>query len=443
MRRDNSAESANLRAELEKLVSEDAAHRLFAIEAIVRPTFEAFPKNSAGKIPMQAMHSIARSYFAEEHGWMIKGFEFVDAIGAKPKQLHSSQILHKRAPQLAQALSEGHRLEIGLSLSDLVLVVAALEHLILDESTNVLSAAFTLHGISSEGELDARQVAEVLESFMVLFRRGVRSDLANATQHKLDMAIAEVHSDWGKLVTYVANSIESHRQDGSFSYGDVSQIMRDMLLRYGKWQNSECVEMRDKLVSLQLPGTGRVPFALFHEQPENEHYSFRESVEYLRQLNALDEAEEGNPKVLIANYLASPSNCIASSEFFSVCCLNECERLFNDLEIRLQSSDVSLKQLFAAVRETSSNTVAAPRELSANITTMAERLSLDGSTTIPIHSGEFRRWFHHVFPNECPFPTSLDVAAEEAMRAAADRWLGRNRAPAWQVNAVGESIQSS
>ena len=42
--------------------------------------------------------------------------------------------------------------------------------------------------------------------------------------------------------------------------------------------------------------------------------------------------------VLIANYLLGASNCIASSQYFAVCCLNECEGIVNHFEAQTLES---------------------------------------------------------------------------------------------------------
>ena len=49
---------------------------------------------------------------------------------------------------------------------------------------------------------------------------------------------------------------------------------------------------------------------------------FRESVEYLRQLGAL-EGEEFH--VLMPNYMLGPSNCDGTTSFYDLCCPNACE----------------------------------------------------------------------------------------------------------------------
>ena len=51
---------------------------------------------------------------------------------------------------------------------------------------------------------------------------------------------------------------------------------------------------------------------------ETLQWQLSESVEYLRQLGALDDADPSNLRVIIPSYLSGASNCIASSTFYSV-----------------------------------------------------------------------------------------------------------------------------
>jgi len=101
---------------------------------------------------------------------------------------------------------------------------------------------------------------------------------------------------------------------------------------HGKWQNADCRDMKEHLMTLDKRGNGRIPLDTFYKTDAGSAYEFTESREYLREVGALDESLKGNPSVLIANYLAGPSNCIASNSYYSVCCLSECEHLMNDIE---------------------------------------------------------------------------------------------------------------
>jgi len=160
--------------------------------------------------------------------------------------------------------------------------------------------------------------------------------------------------------------------------------------------------MKEDLMDLSPTGDGRVPLKNFYSQPQNADYQFTESVEYLRKVGALDETGSGSPKVLIANYMAGPSNCIASSTYFSVCCLSECEGMMSELESKIRAPATSPEHLLDVVRNLTS--ADAPLQ---KIDVLAEKLSViakqnDGE--VPLHGRLFAQWLHHAFPNECPYP---------------------------------------
>ena len=93
--------------------------------------------------------------------------------------------------------------------------------------------------------------------------------------------------------------------------------------RYGRWQNTECLDLKGRLAGYGDTVTGRVRLADFYSGAVRDgHWQFTESVAYLRELGALDESDPENPRVIIANYINSPSNCVASSSYYSVCCIN-------------------------------------------------------------------------------------------------------------------------
>merc|ERR1719478_1648772 len=96
-------------------------------------------------------------------------------------------------------------------------------------------------------------------------------------------------------------------------------------------------------------------------------WQFQDSVSYLRQLGSLDETDPGNPRVIIANYISSPSNCIASSSFYSVCCKDECEDLLGHLEQEIAAPEATTAQIVTLVSKLSSSSVVAPRKLSSSL----------------------------------------------------------------------------
>merc|ERR1719343_1786889 len=110
----------------------------------------------------------------------------------------------------------------------------------------------------------------------------------------------------------------------------------------------ECGMMKTTLLGLALSGDdsradkvskgGRVAYEVFHAEPSHELFQFTEPAEYLQQSGSLELGPDGGndgAEVLIANYLLGPSNCIASTEYFSVCCVNQCEALTSEIEAKV------------------------------------------------------------------------------------------------------------
>jgi len=182
--------------------------------------------------------------------------------------------------------------------------------------------------------------------------------------------------------------------------------------------------MTADLRGLDLMGSGRVSLDKFYSQPKSADYVFTESTQYLRQIGALDEADGVKPQVRIANYLMGPSNCIASSSFFSVCCLSECEGLMKELEQKIQAPTASAVQLLSLVGNMSSSSVEAPRELPeplvAKLWTIAER----HNGKVLLHARLFAQWMHFAFPSECPYPHVV----EDTTVLTPGHWSGQQQA---------------
>jgi len=175
--------------------------------------------------------------------------------------------------------------------------------------------------------------------------------------------------------------------------------------RYGRWQDTECRSLKHQLVSMEDPGTGRVPLDKFYGSAlTNSSWSFMESVPYLRQLGALDETDPERMSVMIPNYVNSPSNCVASSKFYSVCCIDECENLLFTLEDRIAAPDATPALIEQMVSVLPSDTIPAPRELSTSLKQRLEEVATHHGGRVPLHGRLFAQWMHHAYPRECPYP---------------------------------------
>jgi diadenosine tetraphosphatase ApaH/serine/threonine PP2A family protein phosphatase len=154
-------------------------------------------------------------------------------------------------------------------------------------------------------------------------------------------------------------------------------------------------------------GTGRVRLSDFYRpasQGDAGAWQFQESIGYLRELGALDESNPDDPRVMISNYLTSQTNCIASSDYYSVCCLNECEGLLAHLEKEIAAPEAKSAHIAELISALPSSTVAGPRVLSATLRSRLEDIAVEHGGLVQLHSRLFSQWMHHAYPRECPFP---------------------------------------
>jgi len=281
-----------------------------------------------------------------------------------------------------------------VSLSDVVGTIAALEYLLLGESTALLRSAYALNERSVAERLDQDGLHEVLRSYLLLFRQGLPRNLTDVSLHQRMKARAEHVEDWKELLKFEAEAVAQERLRSSHTFEEAAKIASGMTLRFGKWQNSECVQMKDNLMALGSTSSGRVPLEVFHSEKKHASYQFTESAEYLQRAGALDEAENGTKQVLVANYLLGRSNCIASSEYYSVCCLSECEALTSELEQTVRAPVWPAPRLLSLVSQTPSSSVIAPRELPAALARDLEAIAARYGGAVPLHSADFKHFLH-------------------------------------------------
>jgi hypothetical protein len=147
--------------------------------------------------------------------------------------------------------------------------------------------------------------------------------------------------------------------------------------------------------------------------PDGE-WKFSESVAYLRQLGALDESNPNDPSVMIANYLHSSNNCIASSGFYSVCCKDECEALFGHMEERIAAPEAKPEEIVDLIKQLPSASVSAPRELSATLVNRLRDIAATHDGKVYLHGRLFAQWMHHAYPRECPYPHMTGTVTQQS-----------------------------
>merc|ERR1719510_2451068 len=191
-----------------------------------------------------------------------------------------------------------------------------------------------------------------------------------------------------------------------YEFSDITDVVEEAGERFGRFQNQECLDLKRTLVTLEESvGSGRVRLSGFYGSALNAgQWQFSESVEYLRQLGALDESDSSNMRVIIPNYINAPSNCIGSSAYYDVCCIDECEELVGHVEKEVRGPVAEPAEIAKIIANLPSVSVAAGRQLSASLLRRLEELGDHHGNQIPIHGRLFAQWMHLAYPRECPYP---------------------------------------
>jgi hypothetical protein len=236
------------------------------------------------------------------------------------------------------------------------------------------------------------------------------------TARMSDMAFAEIYPLWKDTQRFLRDTCKSvvdAEGDHQHKAGDkrvftlefVTRIMEEVFENFGAFQDSDCKQMKNELLTYGDKDTGLVRLSSFYKAAlDKGSASYNEPKDYLRELGALDESDPKDPRVIVPNYITSKSNCIATSSLHSVCCINECEALIDHVERKIASPDAEPNRLANVVAALASSTVQAPRNLNAPLLYRLNEIAEGHGGTVPLHGRLFAQWMHHAYPRECPFP---------------------------------------
>merc|ERR550525_2140732 len=147
------------------------------------------------------------------------------------------------------------------------------------------------------------------------------------------------------------------------TFDDLAALVLQVGHNFGSFQNLECHTLKRKLIEMEHAGNGRVLLSRFYSNALAGGWEFMESVEYLRNQGALDESNPDSPAVMIPNYMNSRMNCLTASDFYAVCCLNECDELLGKIEAHVALPHADPARISDVVSALQSDTVDAPRNL--------------------------------------------------------------------------------
>jgi len=388
-----------------------ASSRTKQLEVMLRPIYAALPKNANGYLGHSTVRYALHRLFVQRHGWFIKG---LDAAGGHRNSSSGAGLLKEQVPAYIQDLFEQRLGGRGFGLHELGVLAATIEHLVHSEAIKRLGYAFKVHNYLPTSLMSASDADDVLDTYMTSYILG--EDLSNMNYSEaleLKAEMPEVYMAWDATKEFVRatrkNTTESdssaeQKASGELDFSLVARVAERVGEHFGAFQDKECQDIKADLMKMEESGNGRVRLSDFYKPALGGQWQFQESIPYLRQLGALDESDASMPRVIIANYISSPSNCIASSSFYSVCCMDECEGLLGHLEQQIGAPEATSSRIAALVAGLSSSTVHAPRAIPEHLLARLGEIAAEHGGTVPLHGRLFAQWMHHAFPRECPYP---------------------------------------
>jgi len=388
---------------------------LEAIRRDIQPMWRTLTQDKHGRVNRRSFRHVVQKFFMQKHQLSIVGLESNLASDTQTE----AALLTNFAPKYVKKVIEGEGAQKGFKLEEAVALIAALDRLIEHSGSTQLESVYKHLGLNMNLDVDRASMSNIMQGYMIHWMMGSMGDAEILMQN---VTLRDtVLDDWPALEFYTESIIKSFEyaqlRNGErsqvhtfntfrphFSLAD-SQTMTGMMARsFGDFWQTRCNHVKDALVKMDTKNNGRVKLSDFHAAALAGEWRFGESKEYLREMGALDESSSWQgPRIMVANYLQAPSNCIISTDHYRVCCANECETLFDELKESIGSAEATPEQIVATVELMSSSFDDKP-EITTSLKSQLKEIARTHAGKVPINGRLFAQWMHYIFPLECIFP---------------------------------------
>jgi hypothetical protein len=331
----------------------------------------------------------------------------------------------------------------GFTLQGLAVLAATVEHLVHDHQQMIVRRVCELFGFPTAGAMEEKDVRTLVLLYKAVFLIGAGDeniDLSTFTaplaQRLLDEAPTR-YPGWEDVVTFLDDEIatfvfSTRSQANPFKSreGSLQMALRVVEQAADHFAQHvaelECQEIKDDLLAFETGDTGRIRLADFYRAGLTSRFFYVETRDYLRDLGALDESDfVHGPKVIVSNYVLSKVNCLAHAHTYSICCMNECDHLYSQLEDAAAGYESTPKRIADIVATLSSSTVQAPRNLSQSLLQRLDDIASTNAGDVLLHSRLFAQWIHQAFPRECQYPHLTGTTTS----LSPDAWSERHGVP--------------
>eukprot|EP00929_Paragymnodinium_shiwhaense_P011812 TRINITY_DN1180_c0_g1_i1.p1 TRINITY_DN1180_c0_g1~~TRINITY_DN1180_c0_g1_i1.p1 ORF type:complete len:658 (+),score=191.60 TRINITY_DN1180_c0_g1_i1:91-2064(+) len=422
----------SLMAELvEKLRPSEKSDRLKEMEANLEVMYSALPKESNGRLGHAAVRYALHRLLAQRYGWFIKGLE--------PDGNHragSHKGLKEWVPSYLQEVLEKRVGSRGFDLSELAVLAATLEDLVHGEAVQRLEGVYEVLGYAKfkeEGALDRDDAEDVIDTYLMVYLQAGNFSATSPDEAARKLSIFKrKYPGWREVESWArkvwsdiegkatgAGRKQKRGSESAVDFDMATKVVEAIGTRFAQFNDLECSDLKQTLLDIEDKKQGRVSLKEFYTMGLHSHWEFTEKVDYLRTLGALDESDGSKPKVIVPNYLGSRPQCLEASNFYAVCCRNECEDLMGSIEKDIGESLATSERIAALVKTLATQTVQAPRELTETLMGRLRQVEAANGGRVPLHGRLFAQWMHHAFPRECPFPHEAGTTSPQTP----DEWM--------------------
>eukprot|EP00440_Ansanella_granifera_P069967 gb/GFBE01075911.1/.p1 GENE.gb/GFBE01075911.1/~~gb/GFBE01075911.1/.p1 ORF type:complete len:538 (+),score=144.13 gb/GFBE01075911.1/:1-1614(+) len=385
----------------------DAA-KLQSLEQELNPIFATLPHEQPadgkpGGLGFAAARYLLHQHFLRQHSWHVRG---LNPVGDGRQPPDAKEALRSRVAGHLLEVMEKKAGKTGLDLKMLAIFVATLEHLLHGDQQERLKQAWSVHGLQPEGSTNFQGLVSVLEVYMahyVYISQKADSGYAHTFGQALMevKTIARIYGGWSKIDTFIQEQASKRLQSSGAKlfFNDAAVAADEVLLLFQEVSGAMCHDMEKTFQQFTGGKEGRVKLADLRHAESGD--LFRESVEYLTELGALDESEK-EPYVFMPNYMLGPSNCDGTTSFYDLCCPNACESHKEQLERALVGAANHVSVISDIVQQRSGSAV--PADMRGRL----DELAQSNGGNVLIHGRAFADWLHKVFPRECPRPRAAD-----------------------------------
>jgi len=308
----------------------------------------------------------------------------------------------------------------GFSLHELAVLAATLEDIIHKESIGRLGKVYNILHIPTANRLDERHARNLVDTYMMIFLRGGNISATNPSEAEEERRnYFKYYADWEDTEKWLREVQRNATSQRLLDFAASTSVVEEIGNQFGRFNDGECQMLKSVLLKMEdASKPGRVQLKDFYRKSLHSHWKFNEKVDYLRSLGALDEADPDNMRVIIPNYVGSRPQCLEASNFYAVCCRNECEDMMLALEREAASPQASPKQVMNIVEKRRSSSKVA-WNASATLIHRLDQIAGRHGGHVPIHGRLFAQWMHHAFPRDCPHPQETAVVGPQTP----DAWL--------------------